>query len=399
MVPGLVEAALIRRSVGAPADRDHSPVKADIVSREKEMRMCGNRGFSFAALAAAVLLVLGCSSPIPNGGGSTPGGQRYIKLTISVPNTSRSITVTEYQVTGMHLEVLDPHDVSLQTIDWDASEGGSSYMIPVSESGEHTLNVTQFGDNEGEPVEVSESASFDIEAMKITVIEIVPGMIAQIVVAGEVVDPLAWLYGDWVGEEEPTPTTDVLTVNADGTYSMSANYDGSGDGFMGSGTWSYDPPYWTLHTPMGDIEAEITKISNDDFLVGVVGGDDQEMYRKGTEPGGWIFDRTPIELLLTTGDVWTEQSAEDGECLFYLFQAPAAGDYWFSWEEVYDPSDPFGDAFILVSAYHDDGATAFFGADGDDDPSPQMISLVEGENVYVLVHAYGDLTFRIHVQQ
>ncbi len=364
--------------------------------------MCGNRGFSFAALAAAVLLVLGCSSPIPNGGGSTPGGQRYIKLTISVPNTSRSITVTEYQVTGMHLEVLDPHDVSLQTIDWDASEGGSSYMIPVSESGEHTLNVTQFGDNEGEPVEVSESASFDIEAMKITVIEIVPGMVAQILVGGEVVDPLAWIYGSWIQTEVAAPFTDVLTVNPDGTYTSSANYDesGAGEGWLGAGTWSYDPPYFVAQTPDGPVQVEVTKINNDHFTVQVPSPEGvADLYRKGTQPGGWIFDLTPIELPLTTENTWTEGYGEVQELVLYAFQAPASGDYWVSWKEWGDPFEPSYSANILVSAYQEDEATGFFVEQDGGYSAPRLISLNEGERVYIIVEVmYVPGTFGIRVQ-
>jgi hypothetical protein len=50
----------------------------------------------------------------------------------------------------------------------------------VKQLGQHRIEVTHFGEREGEQVQASESASFDIRAMKITVIDILPGCIGMI---------------------------------------------------------------------------------------------------------------------------------------------------------------------------------------------------------------------------
>ena len=58
-------------------------------------------------------------------------------------------------------------------------------MIPVKQQGEHHIEVTHFGERDGEQVQATESAAFSIQAMKITVIDVVPGCIGMIRVVGE----------------------------------------------------------------------------------------------------------------------------------------------------------------------------------------------------------------------
>ncbi len=128
--------------------------------------------------------MLGCQ-PLANIGDKWhPSGQRYIKLAISVPPQGRSITVTDYQVTRLEIEVLDPVGETVKSIDWAAAEGESTYMIPVETPGEYSIEVTHFGEKDGETVEATESASFNIGAMLITVVEVTPGQVGTINVVG-----------------------------------------------------------------------------------------------------------------------------------------------------------------------------------------------------------------------
>jgi len=166
-------------------------------------------GLSLAVLSAAALLVLGCQ-PLANIGEKWhPSGQRYIKLAISVPPQARSIAVADYQVTGLEIEVLDPNNESVKSIDWDAAEGDNTYMIPVEMPGDYVIKVSHFGQKDGETVEATESAAFNIGAMTITVITVVPGNIGMIQVQGEPAQPV---------EQDGTLTIHLTGVDApDGT--------------------------------------------------------------------------------------------------------------------------------------------------------------------------------------
>ena len=110
---------------------------------------------------------------------------RYIKLIIDRPPTLlKAITVTEYDVTGLAIVVRDPDGEVIQTLDWEAEDGPTSYLIPVEQQGEHKIFVTHISEQKGEVVEVTESATFNIQTMVITVIEVIPGCVGLIRIGG-----------------------------------------------------------------------------------------------------------------------------------------------------------------------------------------------------------------------
>ena len=83
-------------------------------------------------------------------------------------------------MTGLAVEVYDPDGGFIEEISWQAKEGQQSYLIPVSKQGLHGIVVTHISDDNGEVVEAEESAFFNIQAMVITVIDIIPGCIEVI---------------------------------------------------------------------------------------------------------------------------------------------------------------------------------------------------------------------------
>jgi hypothetical protein len=117
-------------------------------------------------------LVVGC--PL------LPGKVGYIKLQIDTTAASKGIEVVDFEVIGLQIQVRDPVDELLKTIDWEAEEGPRYYLIPAKHPGEHKIEVTHFGGREGEVVQASESTVFDVRAKVITVIEVVPGSIGVI---------------------------------------------------------------------------------------------------------------------------------------------------------------------------------------------------------------------------
>jgi hypothetical protein len=130
-------------------------------------------------VAVALLLVLGCSLQLKSDSGRPGVNGWYIQLNVGAP-TAKAITVKEFDVTGLEIQVLDPDGETLQTVSWDAPEGPQSYLIPVTRTGQHRIVVTHLGERDGEAVQAIESATFAVAAMVITVIDIVPGSIGVI---------------------------------------------------------------------------------------------------------------------------------------------------------------------------------------------------------------------------
>jgi hypothetical protein len=162
------------------------------------------KGLLIAGLAMLSLIALGGCSLLLRDDAVTPAGSGwYIQLRIQVPAAaSKAITVTEYDVTALQILVCGPDGKELQTINWQATEDEvteepQTYLVPVKQLGEHQIEVIHFGEYEGEPVQATESAKFNIQAMKITVIDIVPGCIGLIRVNGEQVQPGIDLSGYW----------------------------------------------------------------------------------------------------------------------------------------------------------------------------------------------------------
>jgi hypothetical protein len=140
----------------------------------------------------------GCSFLLKNDLNTGEQTGWYIKLNVHRPPPSKAIAVSEYDVTGLTIEVRDPDDELIQTIQWEAEQGSTSYAIPVTQQGQHRILVTHIGTKNGQVVEAEESATFYIEAMVITVIDIIPGRIGVIKVesGGEELPPTLVAIGD-----------------------------------------------------------------------------------------------------------------------------------------------------------------------------------------------------------
>ena len=139
------------------------------------------KGLSITGLALLIVfMVSGCSFLLKNDTYTLEDDGWYIKLNIDRPLTSKAITVSEYDVTGLAIEVRGPNDEVIQTIDWKAEESSKTYLIPVEQQGEHEIIITHISNDNGEVVEAKESATFYMQAMVITVIDITPGLIGLI---------------------------------------------------------------------------------------------------------------------------------------------------------------------------------------------------------------------------
>jgi hypothetical protein len=159
--------------------------------------MTGRKVLLGGSVALLVLLLtLGCSLLARDDGAAPEAGGWYIRLQVQAPG-SKGITVTDFNVTGLNIQVRDPAGEVLQSIDWLVAEGAQTYTVPVKQVGEHQIEVTHFGEHDGEQAQATESAAFSIQAMKITVIDIVPGGIGLMRVVGQEVPPPIDLTGYW----------------------------------------------------------------------------------------------------------------------------------------------------------------------------------------------------------
>jgi hypothetical protein len=146
------------------------------------------------SVVLALFILFGCSLLFRDG--SEQSGW-HIKLNINPQAAAKAINVTEHDVTGLAIEVYDPFGVLIEEISWLAEEDQQSYLIPVEDQGEYEIVVTHISDENGETVEAEESALFNIQAMVITVIEIIPGCIGTINVEPDEEEQTIDLTGYW----------------------------------------------------------------------------------------------------------------------------------------------------------------------------------------------------------
>ena len=200
--------------------------------------MKSNRVFVLIGAAALVVVMLiGCARLF---WGTTGQSGWYIRLNIGDPG-SKAISVEEYDVTQVDVGIFAPGEtLPFYTLTWYAGDDPVSELIPVSEEGEYEIQVTQVADNNGEPVEAKESASFNIAAMVITVINVIPGAVGVVEVEpGEVIpeEPID-LTGYWTwfftpdGDQEQGPITFGIQQQEDLTwitdlFDFIVSYDGS----------------------------------------------------------------------------------------------------------------------------------------------------------------------------
>ncbi|MBN1835273.1 MAG: hypothetical protein JW820_05435 [Spirochaetales bacterium] len=138
-------------------------------------------------LLAIPLLVLACLGPTgPEGEESDwPGGDGgYLELTVDNPPTPRLIQVHEYNVTSLEIQVFDPAGNLIQEILWLPAEGSKTYRIPAQREGEYEIVVTHVSTEAQEEIRATESEKFYIQRMKITVVDIIPGVIGFINIDG-----------------------------------------------------------------------------------------------------------------------------------------------------------------------------------------------------------------------
>jgi hypothetical protein len=336
----------------------------------------------FGVVAAlAILLAFGCTLHFRDDVG---GGDWCIKLQIHAPAAGKGITVGDFDVTGLHIRVTDPNSQELQSIDWAAAEGPQTYQIPVAQQGEHRIEVTHIGQRNGEEVRAIESAVFDIRPMVITVIDIVPGGMGMIRVNGE--DPNGWLYGYWVqGEGTMGPDSRVLELRANGTLTWWNDYFASREEDIEDyGTWWVEDG--TLHAISvlhgGESAIGFTKVSHDEWVLPGLG----TLHRRGTEPGGWVFDQTPIPL---SDGVWAESELVPLSMDLYKFVAPADGMYG-----VETRGSDYYPTYTLESVnyevYAADQRTKLSADWDSDEPTPETVALGAGQVAYVIVDARSE---------
>ena len=349
-----------------------------------------NAGRRIVAAAGVLLLLLGavfgCSLLLRDEAQQTGW---HIRLNIAAPAASRAINVSEHEVTALIVRVYDPDDQLLETIDWQPDQGPRSYLVPVSQVGQHRIEVTHIGEDNGTAVQALESALFTIQAMRITVIDIVPGAIGVIQIDGEEADPASWMHGEWLLSKTGAPHVDLVKIDPDGTFGVYGGYDGSG-GLIFGGTWSLDNSTWSAVIEGNLLTSIMDKTDDNQFFAGSwdppeLGPGDVYFYRKGFQPGGWIFDHVPTEL--TTGEE-VEAFLEHQDLRLYSFTAPGAGFY----EVRVDPG--WEEDVLGVDVYADDEATVLW-SPGD---YPPELYLAEGQTVFIVVDAYRqDIAYSLKV--
>ncbi len=123
---------------------------------------------------AILVLLMGVGCPL------LPGVKGFMQLQIDTIAASKGIAASDFEVTGLNIQVRDSEGDLLKAIDWEAKQGPRLYLIPVKAPGEHEVEVTHVGDRDGEAMQVVDIAIFDVPAGKVTVIDVVPGCIAVI---------------------------------------------------------------------------------------------------------------------------------------------------------------------------------------------------------------------------
>jgi len=123
---------------------------------------------------AILALLTGAGCPL------LPGVKGLIQLRIDTIAASRGITVSDFEVTGLNIQVRDPEGELLKTIAWEAKQGSRLYLIPVKTPGEHEIEVNHVGDRDSDAMGAAEIIVIDVPAGEITVIDVVPGCIAVI---------------------------------------------------------------------------------------------------------------------------------------------------------------------------------------------------------------------------
>jgi|GEM_PF-6285997 len=142
-------------------------------------------------LAALIILIMFYSCSL------LPGGleQGAIALKIGVPSGSRAIVLKEYDVESLDVTVTGPEGEILKELQWLPPDS-IRCLIPGVGPGTYTITVVHNGVNGDSELSVTEEETFELRAMKITTVSVVPGLLASLYVEGDQDDPID-LTGFW----------------------------------------------------------------------------------------------------------------------------------------------------------------------------------------------------------
>jgi len=192
-----------------------------------------------------------------------------------------------------------------------------------------------------------------------------------------------WIIGDWVQSYSYAPYTDFLRFEAGGKRYLYDYYDAENP--VSTKTWSLNGDVLTVD----GVVYVIMKIGDDQYT--------QEgftYYRKGTEPGGNIFDHTATVLSV---DEWWEDTILLQTLKLFSFTASGAGEYEVYWDDDFKGSSSTT-SDIVVSAYREDRSTELFPPKDSGHFVPAPVALSSREIIYIIVDAYWQAgSFRIKV--
>ena len=161
-------------------------------------------------------------------------GSTGLKIKVN-SESPRTISVSQWEVTSLDIQVNGPATKSFTWIPGDSSQ--LSTELPL---GTYTIKVIHHGVANGIAVTAEESAAFSIDIGKVTVVQVTPGGLGTIEVASSdtsipVADPVTLqelkraFVGTWKGTmtcpwQEPSIVT--FSFREDGTYSSKAEANG-----------------------------------------------------------------------------------------------------------------------------------------------------------------------------
>jgi hypothetical protein len=197
-------------------------------------------------LVLAVLIVVSLGSCLYE----IQGPFRQTRLVLAIYDGNRGVTVEDYEVTALFIQIIGPDGDVIDTVDWVPDDGQLQHVVQIHVPGDHQIAVTHTGEREGEIIQATETVDFSIRAFTITVIGVIPGMIGSVTVDGEIPDdPCPYcdmLVGDWAGMvpmpmgEETIWIYATLSYGADGSCSnILYEYEGAPIGDFGAFRGTY----------------------------------------------------------------------------------------------------------------------------------------------------------------
>ncbi len=336
----------------------------------------GKKILSFCGLVVMILLLaFGCSL-LPRESIVESDGW-YIKLRIQAPASAKGITVSEFEVTGMNIRVVDPEGGVLGEFDW-APGGDSIYLVPVSQLGGYEIQVTHFGEREGEAVQVTENAAFEIRAMKITVIDIIPGCVGVINIEPGEEEPSILGYWNWF--RAYAKYMEVMQVTPDGTWTSWEDYAGTEVG--GTGTWSQSGGTVTFVVDGVPISGTAQWVNENQVQLAIPGlPNPMVWYRRGFEPDGYVFNNPNYPPIALSKGTPTPGNLPGDGLIIYRYVAGAEAQHTvISWQDRINSADYTADLTLWV--YENEEALAYPWRATE---SPIEVALTPGQTYDIVV--------------